>query len=89
MTENIDDQVKCLKKLDPISILNCEIQVGHMGPQAVIDSSFSDNPFLIDHPRQLIKDGNYHKDTAVLLGSKRSVYKSNQKVKKVLHLLSS
>merc|ERR1712018_611804 len=41
------------------------------GPIAVIDSSFSDEPFLPDHPRNLIKDGNYHKDTAVLLGSNR------------------
>ena len=75
MTENIEDQVECLQTLDPISILNCPVQVGHMGPIAVIDSSFSDEPFLPDHPRNLIKDGNYHKDTAVLLGSNRLGYK--------------
>ena len=61
--------------LDPISIINCPVQVGHMGPIAVIDSSFSDDPFLPDHPRNLIEDGNYHKDTAVLLGSNRFGYK--------------
>ena len=75
MSENIEDQVECLQTQDPISILNCPVQVGHMGPIAVVDGSFSDEPFLPDHPRNLIKDGNYHKDAAVLLGSNRFGYK--------------
>jgi len=71
ITENIDDQIECLQMIDPLSILNCEIQVGHMGPQAVLDTTFSDYPFLPNHPRQLIMDGNYNKDASVLLGSNR------------------
>ena len=73
MTENIDEQIECLQMIDPLSILNCEIQVGHMGPQAVIDTTFSADSFLSDHPRQLIMDGYYNKDASVLLGSNRLV----------------
>ena len=72
--QSIDEQVQCLQSIDPDSIRSdTEYQIGYMGAQAVVDSSFSSTPFLPDHPRQLMIDGSYNKDVNVLLGSNRFV----------------
>merc|ERR1719422_2047589 len=42
-----------------------------MGPQAVIDISFSKNSFLPDRPKRLMDNGTYNKDVNILLGSNR------------------
>ena len=71
--DSVDEQIKCLQRIDAVDIMHAEYQIGYMGAQAVVDSSFSENPFLPDHPRQLMIDGSYNKDVNVLLGSNRFV----------------
>ena len=71
-SEMIDNQVKCLQELPFENIVNSNIQVGFRGVQAVVDESFSDEPFLPDHPKFLMSSGMYNKDVNILLGSNRS-----------------
>ena len=72
-TEGISKQIECLQTVDPATLRNADVNVGHMGPQAVVDGTFSDKPFLPDHPKQLMSSGIYYKDVNMLLGSNRLV----------------
>lgn len=68
---NIEDQIECLQQIDAITLVNSPVQVGYSGPQAVVDGMFSEKPFLSDHPKQLMQEGLYNKDTRILLGTNR------------------
>ena len=69
-TESLNTQITCLQELTVANIVksNC---VGFRGAQAVVDGSFSDQPFLPDHPKFLMSSGMYNKDVNILLGSNR------------------
>ena len=70
-SETLDNQIKCLQELPFENIVNSYIQVGFRGAQAVVDASFSDEPFLPDHPKFLMSSGMYNKNVNILLGSNR------------------
>ena len=69
--ESLNDQIKCLQELPAENIVNSSILVGFRGAQAVVDKSFSNEPFLPDHPKALMSSGTYNKDVNVLLGNNR------------------
>jgi hypothetical protein len=69
--EDINAQITCLQELPLENIVNSNIVVGFRGAQAVVDGSFSDEPFLPDHPKILMSSGMYNMDVNILLGNNR------------------
>ena len=53
---------------------NSYIQNGPNSAQAVIDSGFSNNPFLPSTPKEIIDSGDYNYNINILLGCNRYVY---------------
>ena len=70
-SEVINTQITCLQNLPADDFVNSYYQVGYRGPQAVVDESFSDDPFLPDHPKFLMSSGRYNKDVNIILGSNK------------------
>ena len=70
-TEDINTQITCLQNLPADDFVNSNVQVGFRYAQAVVDGSFSNDPFLPDHPKFLMSSGTYNKDVNLMLGSNR------------------
>ena len=69
--DSLNTQIQCLQELPVDDIVESGIIVGFRGAQAVVDGSFSDEPFLPDHPKSLMSSGMYNKNVNILLGSNR------------------
>ena len=76
--DSVNTQIKCLQELPVDDIVASGITVGFRGAQAVVDGSFSDEPFLPDHPKSLMSSGMYNKNVNILLGSNRLINKTTR-----------
>ena len=69
---DITEQIECLQSVPVEYFINgSAVLSGHLGAQAVVDGSFSNNPFLPMHPRDLMISGQYNSKVNVLLGCNR------------------
>ena len=69
--ENITEQINCLQQVDVETLANSPIQNGFSAANAVIDASYTGDPFLPMHPKTLMELGWYNYDKNVLLGCNR------------------
>ena len=68
------EQLECLQNVPVENYVNISaIECGYNSAQAVVDGTFSTRPFLPDHPKDLMKSGEYNSNVNVLLGCNRYV----------------
>lgn len=60
-------RVNCLKRKKVSEVMTMDIR-NELFSQPVVDGHFTNDPFLPDDPKKLIKAGRYHQDVEILLG---------------------
>ena len=61
-------QIHCLQSVSVERLLKTPISSGPNGAHAVIDGSFSDDPFLPLSPKEILSSGDYNNNVSLLLG---------------------